>query len=172
MQPLQKRIFTILVLLTIGLASYGQMAFVDSKFILNRMPDYRDSLSKINQATLIWQKEIDDKQAVVDKMHLDFERDEVMLSDEIKKKRADEIFYHEKELRDLQRSRFGYEGDLFKIRRDLLKPLEDSVNNAIQKTATRLAYKVVLDKSEGITVLYADPKLDITREVIKDMGMQ
>ena len=169
---MKKNILITLVFLVVGFISYGQIAFVDSKFILNKMPDYRDSLSKINQMTLVWQKEIDDKQVVVDKMHLDFERDEVMLSDEIKKKRANDLFYHEKELRDLQRSRFGYEGDLFKVRHDLLKPLEDSVNNAIQKTANRLAYKIVLDKSEGITVLYADPKLDITREVMRDMGIQ
>jgi outer membrane protein len=168
---MKKIILVGLVFLNFGLASQGQMAFVDTKYILNKMPDYRDSLMKINQMSVIWQKEIDDKQAVVDKMHQDFERDEVMLSDELKKKRADDLFYHEKEVRDLQRSRFGFEGDLFKKRLELLKPLEDSVNNAIQKTATRLTFKIILDRSQGITVMYADPKLDITREVLRDMGI-
>jgi len=170
--PMKKIILIALALLKFGLVSYAQMAFVDTKYILNKMPDYRDSLKKINQISVIWQKEIDDKQVIVDKMHEDFERDEVMLSDDLKKKRADDLFYHEKEVRDLQRSRFGYEGDLVKKRQELLKPLEDSVNNAIQKTATRMAFKIILDKSQGITVIYTATKLDITGEVLKDMGIQ
>ena len=159
------------LLIGVGLDSYGQIAFVDSKYILNKMPDYRDSLAKINQTAQIWQKEIEGKQAIVEKMTQDFNRDEVMLSDDMKKKRLDDLNRHQKEVRDMQRARFGFEGDLFKMRQDLLKPMEDSVKTYIQKTANRLSYTVVLDKSEGITVMYANPKLDITNEVLKDMGI-
>jgi outer membrane protein len=166
-----KTIIAALLLVNIGLASYGQIAFVDSKYILNKMPDYRDSVTKINQTSKIWQKEIEDKQAIVEKMTLDYNRDEVMLSDDMKKKRSDDLLRHQKEVRDLQRARFGFEGDLFKMRQELLKPLEDSVKTAIQKTANRLSYATVLDKSEGITVIYANPRLDITNEVLKDMGI-
>ncbi len=166
-----KTIIATLLLVNIGLTSFGQIAFVDSKYILNKMPDYRDSLAKINQTAKIWQKEIEDKQAVVEKMTLDFNRDEVMLTDDAKKKRSDALSQHQKEVRDLQRARFGFEGDLFKMRQALLKPMEDSVKNAIQKTATRLSYATVLDKSEGITVLYSIPRLDITDEVLKDLGI-
>jgi outer membrane protein len=166
-----KTIIAALLLVNIGLASYGQIAFVDSKYILNKMPDYRDSVTKINQTSKIWQKEIEDKQAIVEKMTLDYNRDEVMLSDDMKKKRSDDLLHHQKEVRDLQRARFGFEGDLFKMRQELLKPLEDSVKTAIQKTANRLSYATVLDKSEGITVIYANPRLDITNEVLKDMGI-
>jgi outer membrane protein len=166
-----KTIIATLLLVNIGLASFGQIAFVDSKYILNKMPDYRDSLAKINQTAKIWQKEIEDKQAVVEKMTLDFNRDEVMLTDDAKKTRSDALNQHQKEVRDLQRARFGFEGDLFKMRQSLLRPMEDSVKNAIQKTAIRLSYATVLDKSEGITVIYANPRLDITNEVMKDMGI-
>jgi outer membrane protein len=166
-----KTIIATLLFVNIGLVSFGQIAFVDSKYILNKMPDYRDSLEKINQTAKIWQKEIEDKQAIVEKMALEFNRDEVMLTDDTKKKRSDALSQHQKEVRDLQRARFGFEGDLFKMRQALLKPMEDSVKNAIQKTATRLSYATVLDKSEGITVLYSIPRLDITNEVMKDMGI-
>jgi outer membrane protein len=152
-------------------ASQAQIAFVDSKFILNKMPDYPDSLAKLNNLSAIWQKEIDDKQAVLEGMYRDFERDEPMLTDEVKKKRADQVFYHEKELRDLQRTRFGFEGDLFKKKQELIKPIEDKVNAAIHSTAVRLKYTAVLDKSEGITVLYSKPTLDITEEVERELGM-
>jgi outer membrane protein len=168
-----KRIFLIgLVLISFELVSNAQIAFVDTRYILNKLPNYRDSLAKINQLGVIWQKEIDDKQVILDKMMNDFERDEVMLSDSIKKDRSDDLNFHQKEVRDLQRKRFGYEGDLVKKRRELLKPIEDSVNNIIQETATRLNYKIILDKSQGTTVMFANPKFDITDEVLKGLGMQ
>jgi outer membrane protein len=151
--------------------STAQMAFVNTKYILTKMPDYPDSLAKLNNLTAFWQKEIDDKQAILDKIYKDFEKDEPLLTDESKKKRTDQIFYHEKELRDLQRARFGYEGDLFKKKQELIKPIEDRVNLAVQSTAARLSYKVVLDKSEGNTVMYAKPTLDITEEVEKELGI-
>jgi outer membrane protein len=166
-----KRIVLIaFALISFEFVSQAQIAFVDTRYILNKLPNYRDSLAKINQLGVIWQKEIDDKQAILDKMINDFERDEVMLSDSAKKNRSDDLYYHQKEVRDLQRMRFGYEGDLVKKRRELLKPIEDSVNNIIQETATRLNYKIILDKSQGTTVMFANPKFDITDEVLKVLG--
>jgi outer membrane protein len=167
-----KRIFLFLFcFIAVSFISRAQMAFVDTKYILIRMPDYPDSMAKLNNLTALWQKEIDNKQAILDKMYKDFEKDEPLLTDETKKKRSDQIFYHEKELRDLQRMRFGYEGDLFKKRQELIKPIEDRVEIAIRSTATRLSYKVVLDKSEGNTVMYSKPALDITEEVEKELGI-
>ena len=83
-----------------------------------------------------------------------------------------EIFQKEKEVRDLQKRRFGYEGDLFKERQRLVKPIQDKVYNAIQKIAVAKAYDFVLDKSEGITVIFADPKLDKSDEILKEMGIR
>jgi outer membrane protein len=167
-----KRIFFFLICFTaISFPSEAQMAFVNSKYILTRMPDYPDSLAKLNNLTALWQKEIDDKQAILEKMYKDFEKDEPLLTDETKKKRSDQIFYHEKELRDLQRTRFGFEGDLTKKRQELIKPIEDRVDIAVRSTATRLSYKVVLDRSEGNTVMYFKPTLDITEEVERELGI-
>ncbi|HET7002975.1 MAG TPA: OmpH family outer membrane protein, partial [Puia sp.] len=155
----------------ISFVSSAQLAFVNSKYIVTKMPDYPDSLAKLNNLTALWQKEIDDKQAILEKMYKDFEKDEPLLTDDLKKKRTDQIFYHEKELRDLQRTRFGYQGDLYKKQQELIKPIEDRVAIAIRSTATRLSYKVVLDKSEGNTVMYSKPALDITEEVEKELGI-
>jgi outer membrane protein len=155
----------------VSFVSRAQMAFVDSKYILTRMPDYPDSLAKLNNQTAFWQKEVDDKQAILEKMKKDFEKDEALLTDDTKKKRTDQIFYYEKDLRDLQRRYFGFEGDLYKKKQELIKPIEDRVNMAIKSTATRLSYTVVLDKSEGNTVMYAKSTLDITEEVEKELGI-
>lgn len=169
---MKKIILCALALISFEFASHAQIAFVDTRYILNKMPSYRDSAAKINQLGIIWQKEIDDKQIILDKMINDFERDEVMLSDSIKKNRSDDLYFHQKEVRDLQRMRFGYQGDLFKKKQEMLKPIEDSINNIVKQTAARLNYKIVLDKSQGITVMFANPKLDITDEVLKDLGMK
>jgi outer membrane protein len=95
-----------------------------------------------------------------------------MLSDDLKKKRETELFNKEKEVRELQKKRFGYEGDLFKERQKIVKPIQDKVYDAIQKIALAKAYDFVLDKSEGITVIFADPKLDKSDEVLKELGIK
>lgn len=159
-------------LLSLGFVAPAQIAFVDSKYILNKLPDYQDSLAKLNLLSTQWQKEIDDRQAVLDKMYKDYEMEQAMLSEELKKKREDELFGKEKEVRDLQRKRFGFEGDLFKKRQELVKPLEDKVKAAIQATAAKSTFSIILDKSEGITVMYAKPELDISEAVVKELGMK
>ena len=94
-----------------------------------------------------------------------------MLSEDLRKKREDELFAKEKELRDIQKKRFGYEGDLFKERQKLVKPIQDRVYNAVQKMAAARAYDFILDKSEGITIIFADPKLDKSDDVLKELGV-
>ena len=105
-------------------------------------------------------------------MYKDFDAEQVMLSDELKKKREDELFNQEKELKDLQRKRYGYEGDIFKKRQELIKPIQDKVYNAIQRLAIAKSYDFILDKSEGITVIFADPKLDKSDDVLRELGVK
>ena len=105
-------------------------------------------------------------------MYKDYDAEQVMLSDELKKKREDELYNREKEVRDLQRKRFGFEGDLFKKRQELIKPIQDKVYVAIQKLAIERSYDFILDKSEGITVIFADPKLDKSDEVLKFLNIK
>jgi outer membrane protein len=136
------------------------------------MPDYKAAQKQLDQISAQWQKEIDDKQVILDKMYKDFEGEQVMLTDDLKKKREDELFNREKEVRDLQRKRFGFEGDLFKRRQELIKPVQDKVYNAIQKIAVNRMYDFILDKSEGITVIFADPKLDKSDDVLKELGVK
>ena len=111
-------------------------------------------------------------QQELDKMYRDFEAEQVMLSNDLRKKREDQLFVKEKTLRDLQRKRFGFEGDLFKIRQDLIKPIQDKVYNAVQKLAVQRGYDFILDKSEGITVIFSDPKLEKSEDVLREMGVK
>jgi outer membrane protein len=159
-----------IVMVIAGMAQ--RYAIVDTKYILEKMPDYKTAQQKLDQFSEQWQKEIDDKQSGLDRMYKDYEAEQVMLSDELKKKREDELFLREKEVRELQRKRFGFEGDLFKRRQELVKPVQDKVYNAIQKIAAARLYDFILDKSEGITVIFADPKLDKSEDVLKELGIK
>jgi outer membrane protein len=138
---------------------------------LDKIPEYKEADKKLKALGDQWQQEIDQKQMTLDKMYKNYEAEQFMLSDDLKKKREDELFVKEKELRDLQKKRFGYEGDLFKERQKMVKPIQDKVYNAVQKLATARGYDFILDKSEGITIIFADPKLDKSDDVLKELGI-
>ena len=170
---MKKFILSAFLLCSIFCTTYAQRyAVIDSKYILEKLPDYKNAQQKLDQFSEQWQQEIDDKSAELDKMYKDFDAEQVMLSDELKKKREDELFNREKELRDLQKKRYGYEGDIFKKRQELIKPIQDKVYNAVQKLAVSKLYDFILDKSEGITVIFADPKLDKSDDVLRELGVK
>jgi outer membrane protein len=145
-------------------------AVIDTRYILSKLPEYKNAQDKLDAFSIQWQQEIDQKQVVLDQLYRNFEAEKLMLSDELIKKREDEIFNKEKELRDLQKKRFGFEGDLFKRRQELVKPIQDRVYSAVQKLAVAKQYDLVLDKSEGITIIFADPKLDRSDDVLKELA--
>ena len=159
--------------LLLATASNAQRyAVIDSKYILDKLPEYKVAQKLLDQFSEQWQQEIDQKQALVDKMFKEYDAEQVMLSDLLKKKREDELYNKERELRDLQKRRFGFEGDLFKKRQELIKPIQDRVYNAVQKLAVDKQYDFILDKSEGITVIFADPKLDKSADIIRNLGVK
>lgn len=168
----QITLFLFLLLVALAPAIAQRYAVVDTRYILSKIPDYKTAETKIQQVTEQWQKEIDEKQVALDKMYKNFDAEQFMLSEDLKKKREDELFNKEKEVRELQKKRFGYEGDLFKERQKLIKPIQDKVYNAIQKIAIARSYDFVLDKSEGITVIFADPKLDKSDDVLRELGIR
>ena len=170
---MKKIILAVCLLISLAFTAEAQRyAIVDTKYILDKIPQYKDAQQQLDQISAQWQKEIDQKQAELDRMYRNYEAEQVMLSDELKKKREDELFMREKEVRDLQRKRFGFEGDLFKKREELVKPIQDRVYTAIQKIAVNRQYDFILDKSEGITVIFADPKLDRSEDVLRELGVK
>ena len=136
------------------------------------MLEYREAQKQLDDVAAGWQREVDAQQQELDKMYRDFEAEQVMLTDDLRKKREDQLFGKEKALREMQRKRFGFEGDLFKKRQELVKPVQDKVFNAVQKLAVARGYDFILDKSEGITVIFADPKLEKSEDVLKELGVK
>lgn len=168
-----KKLFLIVCAFFFASAAFSQRyAIIDTRYILDKMPDYKAAQKNLDDIAAGWQKEIDKSQQELDKMYKDFEAEQVMLSDDLRKKREDQLFVKEKALRDLQRQRFGFEGDLFKKRQELVKPVQDKVYNAVQKLAVQRGYDFILDKSEGITVIFADPKLDKSDDILRELGIR
>lgn len=123
-----KKIF---LFITICFMSTGLMAqryaVVDTRYILEHIQAYKDAQTKLDQFSKMWQQEIDAKSAQLQKLHQEYDAEKVMLSDNLQKKREDQIFNAEKEVRDMQKKRFGYQGDLFQKREELIKPIQDKV---------------------------------------------
>ena len=162
----------IFVFASVASVQAQRYAIIDTKYILSKLPEYVDADKKLQAISDQWQKEIDNLQAQLNDMYKNYDAEQYMLSDDLKKKREDELYNKEKELRDLQKRRFGYQGDLFTEREKLVKPIQDKVYNAVQKMAVAHGYDFVLDKSEGITVIFADPKLDHSNDILQELGIK
>jgi outer membrane protein len=169
---MKKGFIAIALLFLINTVTNAQKyCIVDSKYILENLSEYKDAQKRLDDISAQWQKEIDLKFADVDRLYKAYQAEQVMLSEEMKQRRQNDIVDKEKMAKELQKKRFGMEGDLFKKRQELVKPVQDKVYNAIQKLAASKNYDLILDKSAGITVFYSDPKLDKSVDVLKDLGI-
>lgn len=166
-----KRITAAIFALFLALGLNAQkFAYVDSQYILDNIPDYKSAQAQLDKYSLQWQKEIQGKFDELDKLYKDFQADAILLTEEMRKKREDEILDKEKTAKELQKTRFGKDGDLFKKRQELVKPIQDKVYNALKDYATTKNYAVIFDKSSDLTILYANPKYDISDEILDEMG--
>jgi outer membrane protein len=165
------RVATMLTLLFCSVpASAQKYAYVNTQYILDNIPDYKAAQQQLDQIAAQWQKEIEDKYAIIDKLYKAYESEQILLTEEMKKKRRDEIMAKEKDVKELQKQRFGYEGDLFKKKQELIKPIQDKVYNAVKKIAIEGSYAVIFDKSSDLTMLYANPKYDKSDDVLTALG--
>lgn len=168
-----KKLLLSLLIVISGIVAKGQSHYciIDSKYILEKMSDYKDAQNKLDAISKTWQEEIDSKMAEVDRMYKSYVAEKPMLSEDMRNRRQDEIVAKEKAAKDLQKQRFGYEGELFKKRQEFIKPVQDRLYNAVQKMAAQKAYDMVLDKAGGVTLFFADPKLDRSDDVLKILGI-
>lgn len=159
-------IFIVMLCLT---ASAQRIAYVDSEYILRHIPQYSSAQKQLDAFAQKWQSDIDTKFAEVDKMRKDFQADQVLLTDDMKKKREMDILQREKEASDLQQKKFGYEGELYKEKLRLIKPIQDKVAKAVEEYANSEGIDMVIDKST-VTLLFARPNFDSTNQVITKLG--
>ncbi len=163
---------SLLICSSFAMQAQMKIAFVDTKYILENMPEYTDAQNELNAASAEWQSEIEDRYSSIERMYKAYQAEAVLLTEEMRQKREDEIVRKETEAKDLQKKRFGVEGDLFKKRQELIQPIQERIFNAIREYANEGGYEAVLDKSGSTGVLYSNSKYDKSDKVLRKMGIR
>jgi outer membrane protein len=168
---MKKLIFTIAAIIAFSGITFAQKyGFIDSGYILENIPAYRAAQEQLNQLSLQYQKELESMHAEIEQMYQDFQAESVLLSEDMKRKREDVIITKEKDYKQLQRKYFGPDGDLFKKRQGLIKPVQDDIFTAVQEIANEGSYAVIFDKAGGTTLFFTNPRYDLSDQVLQKLG--
>jgi outer membrane protein len=159
-----------LFVLTSAIATAQKYAFVDSEYIRKNIPAFTTAQEQLDKLSQQWEKEISDGYAVVEQMYKSYQNESVLLSQDMKAKREEAIISKEKEMKALQNKYFGMEGDLFKKREELVKPIQDEILKAIKELAVEGSYAVIFDTAAGGNILFANPKFDLSDQVLEKLG--
>ncbi|OYU97090.1 MAG: hypothetical protein CFE21_02030 [Bacteroidetes bacterium B1(2017)] len=148
-----------------------RFAYVDTEYILDMLPEYKSAQKQLDLIAETWQKEAEEKKAEIDRMQKDFQAEQILLTEELKKKKEADIKAKEAELKEFMNKKFGYEGDLFKKRQELVKPIQDKVFDACQKIAKQSALDFIFAKGGEMIMMYSNAKYDKSDEVLLELGV-
>ena len=151
-------------------ASAQKFALVDMEYILKNIPAYEMANEQLNQVSTRWQKEVETKAKEAETLYKNYQADMVFLTDEQKKKKEEEILAKEKEATELRNKYFGPEGELYKKRQSLMKPIQDDIYNAIKKVADEKGYQTIFDRASSANIIYASPRIDVSNLVLEKLG--
>jgi len=168
---MKKTAITLLMAVAAVLAASAQkFALVDMEYIFKNVPSYEIANEQLNQLSQRWQKEVEAVGKEAETMYQNYLSDKVFLTEEQVKKREEEIVAKEKAATELRYKYFGPEGELYKKRQTLLKPIQDDVYNAVKKVAEERGYQTVFDRASASDIVYASPRIDISNEVLAKLG--
>ena len=162
-----------LFLLFIGLStvSFSQkFAYVDTDYILENIPEYQEAQKQLDELSVQWQKQIEAKYAEIDRLYKAYQAEQILLNEEMKAKRENEIIKKEQEVKEFQKAKFGVDGELFKKRQELIQPIQDQIYNALKEIAEGGSYSVILDRAGQSNILYANSRYDKSDDVLKKLG--
>ena len=164
----------ILLLIAISFSTLSiqaqKFAYVDTDYILNKIPDFKQAQDKLDGLSADWQKEIENKYADVEQMYRAYQQEQVLLTDDMKEKREDAIIKKETDAKNLQKKYFGPEGDLYQKRQELIKPIQDKIYDTIQQLAADNKYAIIFDSSSDLIMLYKNNNYDKSDKVLDLMG--
>jgi outer membrane protein len=170
---LMKKLLLLFLVLSINYAVQAQKyCYVDTQYILQNMPEYSEAQNELNKTSEKWQREIELRYEAIENMNKAYRAERVLLTEDMKRQREEEIAQSELEAKELQKKRFGLKGDLFKKREELIKPIQDKIFKAIKELAEGGNYMVIFDKSNQSSIIFASPKYDKSDRVLKKMGIK
>lgn len=168
---MKKLLFTLIIALGSVLgASAQKFALVDMDYILSSIPNYEMANEQLNQLSQRWQKEVEAVSKEADQMYKQYISDKVFLTEEQVKKREEEIVAKEKQATELRYKYFGPEGELYKKRQTLMKPIQDDIYNAVKKLSEERGYQAIFDRASSANIIYASPRIDVSNEVLAKLG--
>ena len=162
--------FLILFFVITNYSLAQKFAYVDTDYILAKIPEYNQAQDKLDNYSKGWQEEIETTMQKIEKMYRSYQSEQILLTEEMKSARENLIFAEEKKVQDLQIKYFGPEGMLFSKRQELIKPIQDKIYDAIQQIATNNKYSVIFDSSSDLIMLYSNNNLDKSDKVLELMG--
>lgn len=145
-------------------------ALINMDYILRNLPDYEMANEQLNQVSQRWEKEVNELSKEAETMYQNYKSEMVFLTDEQKKKREEAIVAKEKEVTDLRYKYFGPEGELYKKRQALMKPIQENVYNAVKAVAEERKYQTIFDRASSQSIVYASPTIDVSNEVLAKLG--
>ncbi len=170
---MKKTIFGFLFIMLFSITGIAQkFGYVDTKYVLSHIPEYQAAQVEVNKLSAQWQKDIETKYETIAKLENALLAEKILLTDEMRKRREQDIDQKRQEAKEMQKTKFGVGGDLFKKREELIKPIQDQIYEAIQEIASSSALMVVFDKANHSNMLYTNPKHDISDKVLKKMGLK
>lgn len=152
-------------------ANAQKYCIVDIEYILSKMQTYKDAQAQLDKIADGWQKEVENQMKEVDAAYRKFQSEQVLLTDQMKQQRIKEIEAREKDIKDFQKTKFGPNGELFKKRQELVKPIQDKVYDELKKYAEAKGYDLILDKSSGPSLLYYNEKLNKSEDILSALGI-
>ena len=161
----------VFVVFGLNFAAGQKFGYIDTNFVLSKMPEYAKAQSEIDQLSSGWQKEVEDMSKNVETLYSSLKAEEVLLTDEMKGERIDVIHKKEAELKEYQRKVFGFGGLFFLKKQELIKPLQDKVFEAVEKVAKQNRLAIIFDKSGELVMIYTDPRHDYTDFVLEELGL-
>ncbi len=168
---MKKIILTLFVALMATMAASAQkFALIDMDYILRNVPAYEMANEQLNQVSLRWEKEVNELSKEAETMYKNYQSDMVFLTDDQKKKREEEIVAKEKEVTDTRYKYFGPEGELYKKRQSLMKPIQEDVYNAVKAVAEERGYQAIFDRASSQSIVFASPRIDVSNEVLSKLG--
>lgn len=169
---LKQLFLMVLAMMSISLSAQRlSLAYIDTDFILGRMPEYKSAQQQLDDAAAAWEGEALKLETNLNQLQKNFSAEEILLTTDQRNQKKATITEQEKALIKFREEKFGTNGDLFKKREQLIKPIQDKMFNAVQKVAKKEGFDFIFDKASGVQMLYANPKYDKTYEVMEELGI-
>ncbi len=162
---------TLIVLISgFGMLQAQKFGYVDTDYVLNQIPEYKSAQEEVERISQRWQRELEQKYEEIEQMYADYQAQEVLLPEDVRQRKQEEIFTAERESKEYREKKFGYDGELFSLQEAKVRPIQDKVFDAVETIAQRKRLDFIFDKAGNITMLYTNAQYDISTEVLEELG--